>query len=182
MAYGKLIFISGGVRSGKSAWAEILVRNSDAVRNVYMASGRADDDEMLERIERHREDRKSDGWHTIEQPLRFNEALPLIDEEDAVLWDCVTTWLANELYEGWEQGDMCSEQPGCMEAKWAILQETLTELLKKAELLVIVSNELLDDFVRDELYMKWLGTIHVWLVDQADHAYEMENGMAFKRK
>ncbi|XKE94115.1 bifunctional adenosylcobinamide kinase/adenosylcobinamide-phosphate guanylyltransferase [Metaplanococcus flavidus] len=182
MAKGKLIFISGGVRSGKSSYAEMLVRNSACGRKVYLASGRANDSEMAERIERHREDRKLDGWHTIEQPIRFEEALLNIGEGDAVLWDCVTTWLANELYNGWEQNDMCAEQPGCMEAKWTHLQRTLTELNDKAELLVVVSNEVLDDFIRDELYMKWLGTIHLWLVQHSDHAFEMENGLAFKRK
>lgn len=182
MAKGKLIFISGGVRSGKSAYAEMLVRNYACGRKVYIASGQANDSEMAERIERHREDRKSDGWHTIEQPTHFGDTLFNIGEGDTVLWDCVTTWLANELYNGWEQNDMCADQPGCMEAKWMDLQRTLSELTAKAGLLVIVSNEVMDDFVRDKLYMKWLGTIHLWLAQKSDHAYEMENGLAFKRK
>lgn len=182
MARGTLTFISGGVRSGKSAYAEMLVRNIAAERKIYLASGQANDIEMTDRIDRHRKDRAVDGWLTIEQPLHFEEALPLIRRSDAVLWDCVTTWLANELYEGWERGNMCADRPGCMELKWKELQETLMEMMKTASHLVIVSNEVLDDFVRDELYMQWLGRIHRWLVDGADHAYEMENGMAFKRK
>ncbi|WP_033541788.1 bifunctional adenosylcobinamide kinase/adenosylcobinamide-phosphate guanylyltransferase [Planococcus sp. CAU13] len=182
MAHSKLIFISGGVRSGKSAYAESLVRRFGAQRKVYLASGRANDTEMRERIERHRSDREMDGWHTIEQANQFEKVLPLLETGDAVLWDCVTTWLANELYEGWEQGEICAEKIGCMEAKWDRMKKTISQIADRAEVLVIVSNEVLDDFMRDERYMKWLGKIHVWLVQEAVQAFEMENGIAFKRK
>ncbi|RLQ90542.1 bifunctional adenosylcobinamide kinase/adenosylcobinamide-phosphate guanylyltransferase [Planomicrobium sp. Y74] len=182
MARAKLIFISGGVRSGKSAFAESLVRQFEAQRKIYLASGRADDAEMRERIERHRSDRKLDGWHTIEQAKQFERVLPLLKTGDAVLWDCVTTWLANELYEGWDKGEICAEQNGCMEMKWENMQKTLVQILSKIEFMVVVSNEILDDFMRDEQYMKWLGKIHMWLVQEADQAFEMENGIAFKRK
>lgn len=182
MAAGQLIFISGGVRSGKSAYAEALVRSFPSQRKVYLASGQASDLEMVKRIERHRKDRESDGWQTMEQPHRLAEALPHIQKGDAVLWDCVTTWLANELYEGWERGEMCAEIPGCMEQKWAALQEALLKLSEQAGFLAIVSNEVLDDFIQDELYQSWLGRIHIWLVQQSDQAFEMENGLAFRRK
>jgi adenosylcobinamide kinase/adenosylcobinamide-phosphate guanylyltransferase len=177
-----MIFVSGGVRSGKSAWAEKMVRDAKARRNVYLASGRAFDDEMKVRIERHRQDRIGHGWTTIEQPLHLEKALPELQRGDAVLWDCVTTWLANELYEGWENGMPCAEEPGCMEKKWAALQETLKGIQEVSEVLVIVSNEVLDDFIRDRTYQRWLGRIHLWLVAESAAAYEIENGCAYKRK
>jgi len=182
VAAGQLIFVSGGVRSGKSAWAEGLIRETPAQRKVYLASGQAYDAEMEDRIRRHRGDRKEHGWHTIEQPLHLERAVPEIAPQDAVLWDCVTTWLANELYEGWEKGASCAGQPGCMEQKWANLKNTIHSLQCRTKLLVIVSNEVLDDFVRDDTYQRWLGRIHIWIAAQADEAYEMENGMAQKRK
>ncbi|MBT2570872.1 bifunctional adenosylcobinamide kinase/adenosylcobinamide-phosphate guanylyltransferase [Planococcus sp. ISL-110] len=182
MARGQLIFISGGVRSGKSAYAESIVCAAGNSRKVYLASGQARDEEMKERIERHRQDRQEDGWHTIEQAYRMESVLGELQPNDLVLWDCVTTWLANELYEGWETGKMCSEIPGCMEAKWRSLQKAIFWMLETVELLTVVSNEVLDDFVRDELYQSWLGRIHIWLVQQAHQAIEMENGLAFRRK
>ncbi|MFD1861838.1 bifunctional adenosylcobinamide kinase/adenosylcobinamide-phosphate guanylyltransferase [Planococcus chinensis] len=182
MAGSTLIFVSGGVRSGKSAWAEKKVLDAEAARSIYLASGRAYDAEMKARIERHRMDRLGRGWTTIEQPLHLEDALAKLQPGDAVLWDCVTTWLANELYEGWENGMPCAEQPGCMEKKWARLQETLIGIQEIAAVLVIVSNEVLDDFIRDRTYQFWLGKIHLWLVAQAKEAYEMENGFAYKRK
>lgn len=182
MAQSTMIFVSGGVRSGKSAWAEEQVLKAKAPRNIYLASGRASDAEMKARIERHIEDRLHKGWTTIEQPQHFGDALLQLQPGDAVLWDCVTTWLANELYEGWEDGSPCAEQPGCMERKWAGLQETVREIQELAGVLVIVSNEVLDDFIRDQTYQRWLGRIHHWLVAQAGEAYEVENGFVYKRK
>ncbi|WKA50333.1 bifunctional adenosylcobinamide kinase/adenosylcobinamide-phosphate guanylyltransferase [Planococcus liqunii] len=182
MAAGQLIFVSGGVRSGKSAWAEGLIRETPAQRKVYLASGRANDAEMAERIQRHRDDRKEHGWHTIERPLQLEQAIPEIAPEDAVLWDCVTTWLANELYEGWERGNPCVDRQDCMEQKWAELQKTVEQIRNRSALLVIVSNEVLDDFIRDRTYQQWLGRIHLWLVAQSNRAYEVENGVAYRRK
>ncbi|MGH2316890.1 bifunctional adenosylcobinamide kinase/adenosylcobinamide-phosphate guanylyltransferase [Planococcus sp. SE5232] len=182
MARGQLIFISGGVRSGKSAYAESIVCAAGNRRKIYLASGRAYDEEMKDRIERHRKDRQEDGWQTIEKAYRMDSVLDELQAEDLVLWDCVTTWLANELYEGWETGSVCAEKPGCMEQKWNSLQKTILEMLETVDLLTVVSNEVLDDFVRDELYQSWLGRIHIWLVQQADQAIEMENGLAFRRK
>lgn len=182
MAPGKLIFISGGVRSGKSAYAEKIVRTYNSNRKIYLASGQAFDDEMKERIERHKKDRSHDNWLTIEQALHLENVLEELQPNDSVLWDCITTWLANELYEGWETGEMCAEIPGCMEEKWKQLKKTILQLLKTVDLLTVVSNEVLDDFVRDELYQAWLGRIHLWLVKKSDEAFEVENGLAFRRK
>lgn len=182
MARGELVFISGGVRSGKSAYAESIVRAAGSGRKVYLASGQAHDEEMTERIKRHRQDRQEDGWHTIEQAYRMGSVLEKLQPNDLVLWDCVTTWLANELYKGWEQGNVCAKIPGCMEAKWSSLQKNILDMLDTVDVLTVVSNEVLDDFVRDELYQRWLGRIHIWLVQQADQAIEMENGLAFRRK
>ncbi|AQU80342.1 bifunctional adenosylcobinamide kinase/adenosylcobinamide-phosphate guanylyltransferase [Planococcus faecalis] len=182
MARGQLVFISGGVRSGKSTYAEMLVRDTGKGRRIYLASGQAYDEEMIERIERHRKDRQEDGWLTIEQAYSMANVLQELEPDDLVLWDCVTTWLANELYEGWETGNMCADIEDCMEQKWGKLQETILEMLNTVHSLTIVSNEVLDDFVRDRLYQSWLGRIHIWLVQQADQALEMENGLSFRRK
>ena len=60
MVRGKLTFICGGVRSGKSAYAERWLVNEarkNGGRLVYIASGKATDSEMQARIERHQQDR-----------------------------------------------------------------------------------------------------------------------------
>ena len=124
---GKLTFISGGVRSGKSAFAErLLVEEATAAqgRLLYIASGRAVDKEMKQRIERHKLDRAEESWLTIEQPVDLEKVLPFIQQKDFVLWDCLTTWLANELYTEHE-GTYCIRTKGCMEEKAIALMETV---------------------------------------------------------
>lgn len=95
-----LTLILGGARSGKSRRAEALARES-GVEVVYLATAEAVDDEMAERIARHREDRAAHGWATVEEPLDLagiltREARP----GRIVLVECLTTWLTNLMVHG----------------------------------------------------------------------------------
>ncbi|WP_342513274.1 bifunctional adenosylcobinamide kinase/adenosylcobinamide-phosphate guanylyltransferase [Sporosarcina sp. FSL K6-1522] len=185
MVRGKLTFICGGVRSGKSAYAErILVGEAqeNGSRLVYIASGTATDLEMQARIDKHRHDRADDNWTTLEQPTQLEAVLSSIQQDDYVLWDCLTTWLANELYAGWEVGTPCIQQPGCMAQKVEQLYGTIDTMRQKVTHLVIVSNEVLDELPlhdeETEIYRSWIGQIHQQLVVTADTAIEMDYGMA----
>ncbi len=99
-SFGKSLFVLGGARSGKShhaqATAEAIAATASA-RLVYVATAQAFDDEMEDRIARHRADR--DGrWRTVEAPTALAEALAREDGADAVLLvDCLTLWLSNLL-------------------------------------------------------------------------------------
>ncbi len=92
--------VLGGARSGKSAHAERLVLASGLLPR-YLATATAGDAEMADRIARHRNRRRDDGWVTREEPLRLTEALR---EEAgpgrAVLVDCLTLWLSNLMMAG----------------------------------------------------------------------------------
>jgi adenosylcobinamide kinase / adenosylcobinamide-phosphate guanylyltransferase len=88
------ILVLGGARSGKSAFAERLLHESNAQR-TYLATAAAGDDEMKARIAHHREAR-GEKWHTIEEPLAIVEALRReTGEGRVVLVDCLTLWLSN---------------------------------------------------------------------------------------
>lgn len=97
----QLSFILGGVRSGKSAFAEKLVRKL-AQPTLYLATGLATDNEMAERIRRHRRARPS-SWVTLEEPLdlagRLEAVLAGPDAPGAVLIDCLDVWQSNLLLE-----------------------------------------------------------------------------------
>lgn len=183
MVLGKLTFISGGVRSGKSSYAEKLLTSAQngKGRLVYIASGKATDSEMSERITKHKQDRVGYDWVTIEQPTNLAESIPYIQKGDYVLWDCMTTWLANELYEGWEKGSPCMHQPHCMEKKEQELLESLQLIVEKATRFVIVSNEVLNDLPSEydetEIYRIWLGQLHQKVVEVAHVAIEMDGGL-----
>lgn len=93
--------ILGGVRSGKSAFAEKLVRDLD-LPTIYAATGVAVDAEMEERIRHHRQ-RRPAHWFTLEAPLdlaeRLNDVLATKMEPQAVIIDSIDVWVANLLLE-----------------------------------------------------------------------------------
>ncbi|MEW6686252.1 MAG: bifunctional adenosylcobinamide kinase/adenosylcobinamide-phosphate guanylyltransferase [Candidatus Edwardsbacteria bacterium] len=91
---GKIIFVLGGARSGKSsfAMAEALKING---RKAYIATAEALDEEMKQRIERHKIAR-GPGWDTYEEPLEIAEVIKKIEGKyRAIVIDCLTLWLSN---------------------------------------------------------------------------------------
>lgn len=188
MVRGQLVFISGGVRSGKTAFAENWLGTHVSGRLVYVATGRPVDGEMEDRIRRHRQDRAArlERWETIERPSDLPGLVPQVREGDGLLIDCVTTWLANEMYEGIESGLPCHERVGCLEKKESALLCALAQLTDKASAVVVVSNEVLDEPLpaSDEIraYSEALGRIHRKLVAMADIAYEMDAGIPIQWK
>lgn len=189
-----LIFITGGVRSGKSHFAEQTAvahyqnESYQKKRLVYIASGVATDAEMEKRILRHKEDRKAQdvSWHTMESPYQITEAFSEIVEGDIVLWDCVTTWLTNVFYEGFDTGQPCLEKPGCLEEKLSMMKAGVESLLAKEVTIFVVSNELFDEPSYNspevEYYRQMLGKLHQWFVSVATEAYEMNYGIVKRWK
>ena len=88
--------VLGGVRSGKSRYAQHLAGHSSRVTFVATAEHR-DDEEMQRKIERHREERPK-YWTTIEEPLDLAGAIQLAGCNcDILLIDCLTLFAANIL-------------------------------------------------------------------------------------
>lgn len=89
----KSILITGGARSGKSVLAEriALALGQPA---IYIATAEAFDDEMGERIARHRA-RRGPEWVTLAAPLDLCGALTDSDTGAPRLVDCLTLWLSN---------------------------------------------------------------------------------------
>ena len=89
----KLTLVLGGTRSGKSAYAESLFEGE--ATPLYLATGAAGDEEMSERIARHRE-RRGERWKTLEEPIGLAAALLRESRPDQpILVDCLTLWLGN---------------------------------------------------------------------------------------
>lgn len=95
---GRLVFVTGPVRSGKSRIAQQLAEGWGP-RPVYVATYRPDptDEEMGERIRRHRADR-SEAWRTLEAPEDIGAALgELQPAPTGVMLDCLTLWLGGRM-------------------------------------------------------------------------------------
>lgn len=120
-------FFLGGARSGKSRLAETAVEHS-GLEKVYLATAQARDEEMQQRIARHRTDRGAQ-WLTLEEPLDLTGVLQAQAAPDScILVDCLTLWLSN-----WLEAD---------EARWPhVKQEFITALPKLPGRIVLVSNE-----------------------------------------
>ncbi|MFH0974345.1 MAG: bifunctional adenosylcobinamide kinase/adenosylcobinamide-phosphate guanylyltransferase [Spirochaetota bacterium] len=90
---GKIIFITGGARSGKSTFAEKLLKNEDSV--VYIAAGIAFDSEMKDRIARHKE-KRNPAWITVEKYKDLDIILKeIIKDKKFILIDCLTIMVSN---------------------------------------------------------------------------------------
>jgi adenosylcobinamide kinase / adenosylcobinamide-phosphate guanylyltransferase len=96
--------ILGGQRSGKSRRAESLARDwlaqSPTHQAVLIATATAWDDEMVERIARHQQDRaeRVPGISTVEEPIALGEAIQTHSApQTLVVVDCLTLWLTNLL-------------------------------------------------------------------------------------
>ena len=88
--------VLGGVRSGKSGYAQRLAEHADSVLFVATAEVR-DDPEMRAKIERHRLERPI-HWKTVEEPIRLAKVLSAPDEaSQVILIDCLTIFAANML-------------------------------------------------------------------------------------
>lgn len=123
-----LTFLLGGARSGKSALA---VRTASSWNGpvVFVATGTAGDEEMAERIRRHRADRPA-AWTTVEEPVQLREALRGVPSDACLVVDCLSLWVANLLEAGWQ--DDAVEEEATAVAQTMASREALT---------LVVSNE-----------------------------------------
>ena len=108
----QLWLVLGGVRSGKSAFAENRVASLSQGPILYVATGLAVDDEMKERIQRHQASRPRE-WSTLEEPVKLAESLaPLLSgagSPGAVIIDSVDVWVANLLVDHEKETNQATE-------------------------------------------------------------------------
>jgi adenosylcobinamide kinase/adenosylcobinamide-phosphate guanylyltransferase len=103
-----IILVTGGGRSGKSAHALEIAQRLDGPR-AFVATCPALDDEMRDRIQKHRRARQQAGWRTIEETVDLPAALARAGDCRVVLVDCLTLWVNNLLYEAEQAGRAMEE-------------------------------------------------------------------------
>ena len=98
----KIIFVTGGVRSGKSRFAQKLAQKFPGSK-AYLATAQALDAEMEKRITRHQKSRPR-TWQTLEEPVHIGDVIQKEGRRfDLILLDCLTLWLSNLMMAGWSQ-------------------------------------------------------------------------------
>lgn len=123
----RLVLVLGGARSGKSSFALRLAEKWFR-KPLYLATAEACDDEMEDRIDRHRKARGR-KWRCAEAPLNAADIIRGARAHDGILLDCATIWLSNVLL---KEG----------EPAFAGRRKALLHALKKAgKSVIIVSNE-----------------------------------------
>ncbi|MCK1994615.1 cobinamide kinase [Peribacillus muralis] len=186
MEKARLCFITGGVRSGKSRFAEskALEYALQMDGNLhYLACGRDRDAEMGERILRHRKDRESSpiAWRTSEYATDITRIGADIDQDSIILLDCLTTLLDNELF-----GPGNPLEKEFLHSVFSKIINAINVIRKQSSCLIVVSNELVQEpiFKNEFLhtYGKILGQLHQEIVGQADEAYLVETGIPLWKK
>ena len=92
-----LTVLTGGARSGKSA-AAVAAAAASGAPVTFIATAEPGDDEMAERIARHRA-RRPAHWTTVEAPHDLAGAVAGVDPAGTVIVDCLSIWTTNRMLE-----------------------------------------------------------------------------------
>ncbi|WP_433762350.1 bifunctional adenosylcobinamide kinase/adenosylcobinamide-phosphate guanylyltransferase [Brucella anthropi] len=168
---GKSVLVLGGARSGKSSYAEKMVESS-GLQPLYLATGRAFDKEMENRIAIHR-DRRGSEWQTVEEPLDLIGALTLNAATDRfVLVDCLTLWLTNLMM---AERDITTETASLV-AMLPNLTGPVVFVSSEVGLGIVPENRMAREF-RDHA-----GFLHQAVAAIADEVYFMAAGLPLRMK
>ncbi len=166
-----LVLITGGSKNGKSHIAEKIITSCELPR-FYVATMEPFGEEAMVAIERHRRIRSGKNFITIEKYTDIQEIeLP---ERCAVLLECACNLCANEMFSKKEENPVEKILAG------------IEHLMEKAELLVIVTNQVGDDGVeypKETMnYVKNMGELNCRLAGGADCVIEAVYGIPVLQK
>lgn len=124
-----LTLVLGGARSGKSGYAQREAEKAAAGTGrppLMIATAEAFDDEMRDRIDRHRAER-GDGWRTQEAPLDLAAAVRGLSAGDVAVIDCLTLWLSNQMLGDHDLpaaiDDLTTALAACPASLWVVSNE-----------------------------------------------------------
>ena len=164
-------FVMGGIRSGKSAYAEQLVGELAGIRGVtYLATGVATDPAMAERIRLHQE-RRPDQWETLEVPLNpvggLQKSRGSAGDRSVLLLDSLDGWVTNLLieHEGTAATELTARTVGAVRRFVTFVREIKSDA-------VVVSSEVGQSLVATSAlgrqFQDLLGTVNQAVAAEAD--------------
>ena len=179
----QLTLVLGGIRSGKSAFAEKLVRDLDKP-TLYVATGLPTDAEMERRIRLHRE-RRPGNWMTLEEPIDLagglKSVLDLQPAPEAVLVDSVDHWVSNVLLQ--HENDSAAEVESLV---MSTVHSALQACGKLDGDVVLVSSEvgltLVAPYSLGRQFQDLLGLVNQRIAGAADNVYLVVAGIPVEIK
>lgn len=178
------ILILGGARSGKSRLAkEMALRLGGKV--LFVATGEARDEEMEQRIEKHKQERPS-NWRSAELPTDVGKGLRReIGSAQVVIVDCLTLLVSNIIGRCGDDPEQVSAE--LVEARLTAEIDELTGCIDdSAATFILVSNEvgmgLVPESRGGRLYRDLLGKVNQTIARRADRVYFMLSGIALNLK
>ena len=166
----KKILITGGIKSGKSSFALNLARKYKG-QKTFLATARAFDKEMSEKIEKHKAERGND-FVTLEEHLRIGKILE--NTYSLLVIDCVTIWLSNFYFEAHEREIEKYKN------------EFLEKLSKYSGNLIVVTNEVGSGIIPENSlsrkYQSELGKINQKIGEICDEVYFLVSGISMRVK
>ncbi len=169
-----MTLILGGARSGKSALAETIARDSET-SVLFIATATAGDEEMASRIRRHRASRP-DGWQTLELPQNVGRSIET-SGAGVVIVDCITLLVNNILLSLPEN----ASEDAVMEKIRAELDDLLAAQARLGGRWLVVSNEtglgLVPPYPLGRLYRDALGRANQILAAAARRVIFMVAGL-----
>jgi adenosylcobinamide kinase/adenosylcobinamide-phosphate guanylyltransferase len=176
----KIVFVTGGCRSGKSRLAQQLAEAA-GLNRLYIATAPVLDAEMEERIARHRQERAQRKWTTCEEALDLVRAFGEHKGFDSVLCDCLTLWVNNLLYQAEQQGKTMDEDDMAQ-----LAQEVVEAARQYPGTVHFVSNEVgLGIVPADALSRRFrdlTGRCNQMMAAAADEVYFVVSGIPMKIK
>jgi adenosylcobinamide kinase/adenosylcobinamide-phosphate guanylyltransferase len=184
----KVTLITGGARSGKSSFAEKLMKEKGE-KILYVATAKPIDAEMKDRIKKHQE-RRPDHWDTLEQYRGLGAVLPELSKKyDGILLDCVTIMSTNIIFDdpAMLKEDVPFEQ--MMETEKTLVAEIEDFIACFPALacdLILVTNEvglgLVPEYPLSRFYRDALGRVNQALGRAADELYLVTCGVPLRIK
>lgn len=183
----RIIFITGGARSGKSSFA-LQEAEKIAGKKLFIATAQPLDAEMTARIQMHRKERGQD-WDTAEVPLEIGETLKNQGAcYHAILVDCLTLWLFNVMEGHAETAAGDTKAAAAIDALTDDLKDIQQspQRLNDLDAIFIVSNEVGMGIVPDNrmarLFRDMAGRLNQKIAQTADDVYLMVSGLPLQVK
>ncbi|MCK4994303.1 MAG: bifunctional adenosylcobinamide kinase/adenosylcobinamide-phosphate guanylyltransferase [Candidatus Omnitrophica bacterium] len=170
---GKVVFITGSVRSGKSKLA-VEFGEKSSKKIVFLASCAPLDEEMKKRVAKHKQSRPRD-WKTIEEPIDAADVITEAKADELVIFDCLTLWISNIMLK-FDKEKLINEK----------IQELFLILSKTKAEVIVVSNEVGWGIVPENKLARQfrdiVGITHQKLAGISDEVYLVTAGIAQKLK